>query len=198
MYYVTLFDLLFILLFLAALAALAAAAVAALRGRGRRALAILRRLGISAAAYLAIVAATGFFSPQRVLRVGDPWCFDDWCLSVESVTRAPAPPRAAYTVSLRLFSRARRVSQRANGAWICLIDRHGRRYPPVADPSATPLDVLLGPGESVTTARTFLLPADASGLGLITGHGSLAGFPAAFIIGDEASLLHPPTFVRLP
>lgn len=193
----TIFDLLFILLVFASVGALLAAAVAAIRGRGGRALAILRRLGICAVVYLAMVAVVGWRSPQRVLRVGDPWCFDDWCLSVESVSRTPAGPEVAYTVSLRLFSEARRVSQRAKGAWIYLIDEHGNRYAPEPDPAATPLDVLLGPGESVSTSRTFKVRADAGGLGLITGHGGPYDFPSIFIIGDEASLFHKRTFVRL-
>jgi hypothetical protein len=190
----TIFDLLFLALALAALITLVAALITALRGRGARALKILRNLGVSAVIYLAIVAVVGFSSPQRVLHIGDPWCFDDWCLTVESVRQAPAPPLIAYTVSLRLSSRARGISQRAKGAWIFIIDQQGHRYTPEPDPSATPLDVLLGPGESVTTTRTFKLPAGASGLGLTTGHGN---GPDLFIIGDEASLLHKPTYVRL-
>ena len=58
------------------------------------------------------------------------------------------------------------------------------------------LDVLLQPGESVTTSRVFRLPADASGLGLITGQGGPGCFPACFIIGDNASLFNKRTFVR--
>jgi len=192
----TIFDLLFILLVFASVGVLLAAAVAAIRGRGGRALAILRRLGICAIVYLAMVAVVGWRSPQRVLRVGDPWCFDDWCLSVERVSRTPAGPEVAYTVSLRIFSEARRVSQRAKGAWIYLIDQHGNRYAPEPDPNATPLDVLLGPGESVSTSRTFKVRADAGGLGLITGHGGPYDL-GIVIIGDDASLLHKRTFVRL-
>jgi hypothetical protein len=192
----TLFDLLLLLLLLVALITLATAVVAALRGRRAQALRTLRNLGICAGVYLTTVALVGFSSPQRVLRVGDPWCFDDWCLSVENVSHAPAPPLMAYTVSLRLFSRARRVSQRAKGAWIYVIDRTGHQYAPDPDPSATPLDVMLGPGESVTTSRIFKLPAGAGGLGLITGHGGPLNL-GALVIGDDSSLLHKPTYVRL-
>jgi len=192
----TVFDLLFLALALASLITLITAAVVAVGDHRRRALVIICKLGICAGVYLVIVAIVGFFAPQRVLQVGDPWCFDDWCLSVESVSPAPAPPAVAYTVRLRLFSRARRVSQRAKGAWVYVIDQQGHRYAPEPDPSATPLDVLLGPGEAVSTARTFKVPADAKSLGLITGHGG-PGNLGVVIIGDEASLLHKLTFVRL-
>ena len=191
----TLFDLLFLLLVLVSLATLLTAAVKAIRGRRKSALSILRRFGICAAIYVAIVAVVGFFSAQRILEVGDAWCFDDWCLTVEKVGRTPAPPEIAYQVSLRIFSQARRVSQRANGAWIYLIDGRGRKYPPETDPAAVPLDVQLGPGESVNTSRVFKVPSDARELGLITGHG---GFCIGWlIIGDSSSLLHKRTYVRL-
>jgi hypothetical protein len=193
----TLFDLLFLLLVLASLVTLAIALLAAVRGRWSRALAIVRKFGFCLVAYLAIVAIVGFLSPQRVLRVGDPWCFDDWCLTVQNVAQAPVPPQVAYTVSLRLYSQARGISQRAKGAWIYVVDEQGHRYAPEPYPSATPLDVLLQPGESVTTTRTFKVPANAGKLGLITGHGGPFN-PGVIIIGDEASLLHKPTFVRIP
>jgi hypothetical protein len=193
----TVFDLLFIAVFSASLASLIAAAIAAIRGQRARALGILRRLGISAIAYFAILIVVALLSPQRVLNAGQPWCFDDSCLSVENVSQTPAPQQVAYTVSLRIFSRARRVSHRANGAWISLIDPRGNRYAPEPDPTAVPLDVLLQPGESVTTSRVFKVPADAGELGLITGHGGPGCFPGCFIIGDASSLFHKRTFVRL-
>ncbi len=192
----TIFDLLFLALALATLVTLITAAVAAFRGKRSNALRILGRLAICALVYIGVVIAVALTAPQHLLHVGDPWCFDDWCLSVERVSRTPAPPQIAYTVSLHLFSRARRVSQRAKFAWIYLIDRNGHRYAPEPDASATPLDVSLGPGESVTTSRVFKVPVDAGELGLITGHGGPCCFPN-LIIGDEASLLHKPTFIRL-
>jgi hypothetical protein len=193
----TIFDLLFIAVVFASLATLITAAIAAIRGHRAHALGILRKFCVCAIAYLTIVVMVALVSPQRVLNAGDPWCFDDWCLSVESVSRTPAPPQVSCQVSLRIFSQARRVSQRAKGAWIYVIDQHGNRYAPEPDPSAAPLDVLLQPGESVTTSRVFKLPADAGDLGLITGHGGPGCFPGCFIIGADASLFHKRTFVRL-
>ena len=116
---------------------------------------------------------------------------------MENVSRTPAPPLVSYNVSLRIFSQARRVPQRASGAWIYVIDRRGIRYAPEPEPSAVPLDTLLQPGESVTISRVFKLPAAAEGLGLITGHGGPGCFPGCFIIGDDASLFHKRTLVRL-
>src|SRR5437016_4777042 len=182
----TLFDLLFIALVLVSLGTLITAAITALRGKGPRALRILGRLGICAAGYVGVVIVVALLAPQRVLNVGDPWCFDDWCLSVENVTRTAAPAEVTYGVSLRLLSRARRVSQRALGAWVYAIDGRGNRYVPEPAPATVPLDVLLQPGESVSTSRVFKVPAGVGELGLITGHGP-SGI-STFIIGDQGSL----------
>lgn len=115
---------------------------------------------------------------------------------MERVSRTPRASQISYDVSLRVFSRALRVSQSAKGAWIYLIDERGHRYAPEPDLSAVPLDVRLGPGDSVTTVRVFRVPAGAGPLGLITGHGGPSWLPD-LIIADDASLFHKPTFVRL-
>ncbi|HEY6339882.1 MAG TPA: hypothetical protein VIY49_00190 [Bryobacteraceae bacterium] len=191
----TVFDLLFLACLFTAAATLLMAAVAAIRGQWAHCASILKRLAMGVVAYLALGLIVGIAAPQRILNVGDPWCFDDWCLSVENVRRTAAGPDDVYRVSLRIFSRAKRVSQRAKGAWIYLIDPHGHRFEPQPDPAAVPLDVRLDPGESVTTSRTFRVPADAIGLGLITGHGG--PYCWSPIIGETGCLFHKPTMVRL-
>src|SRR5579863_4229018 len=142
----TLFDLLFLASAAASIVTLITVTVLALRGRGAQAVAILRKFGICAGIYLATNVAFAAFAPQRIIRLGNPWCFDDWCLSVNRVDRVLNATLIDYNIGLRIFSRAGRVTQRAKGAWIYLIDDRGRRFPPVADPSAVPLDVLLQPG----------------------------------------------------
>jgi hypothetical protein len=192
------FDLLFILASLISLVTMAAAAVFAVRGRLPRALKILRLYGICAAGYFAMAVAIAFLKPQRVISIGDPWCFDDWCLTVEKVDRTAGLSQVSYYVELRIFSRARRVTQRANGAWIYLIDDRGRRYSPDPAPSAVPLDALLPPLESATTRRVFHVPPDAHALGLITGHGGpYCGPMDMLIIGSGGCLFHKPTVIRI-
>ena len=194
----TIFDLLFLGSVLSALGALIAAAVWAMRGRRAHAVSILKRLGAATLAYLALVAIVSAARPQRVRRVGDPWCFDDWCLRVEGVTKDSSPPGVSYHVSLEIFSEAKRVSQRASGAWIYLIDDRGHRYEPAPDSSAVPLDVRLQPGESVKTTRLFAIPADAHVIGLITGHGgAYCTFPGPLIIGEAGCVFGKPDMVRI-
>jgi hypothetical protein len=192
------FDLLFLLAALASAVALVAATFFAVRGPRRRALNILRVYGICVLAYLTVGVATAFLRPQRVMATRDPWCFDDWCLTVEQVSQTTSQQDIRYRVELRIFSRARRAAQRASGAWIYLIDDQGRRYSPDPDPSAVPLDILLQPHESVTTSRTFRVSADVHGLGLLTGHGGSYCGPMAFlIIGESGCLFKKPAMIRI-
>jgi hypothetical protein len=193
----TIFDLIFLLALLASAVTLALAAIAGIRGRLTQSLRILRTWGIGALVYCACALAVAFFAPQRVIAIGDPWCFDDWCLTVEGVKSAPADGAVSYRAYLRVSSEARGISQRALGAWIYLIDDAGHRYAPDSDRSAIPLDVRLGPGESVATSRTFRVPAGVTHLGLITGHGGPYCGLGVLIIGSGGCLFNKPAMIRL-
>jgi len=194
----TIFDLLFLCAMLASFVTLLIVLISLVRGRAAKALRILRWYAIGAVIYLLVGLAISLVRPQRTLRVGDPWCFDDWCLTVESVHKTPGQTGVTYKVDLRISSRAGRVAQRAKGAWIYLIDSHSRRFSPDPDPSAVPLDVELEPQESIQTTRTFRVPADAQQLGLITGHGGTYCGPMSFlVVGDTGCLFHKPSMVRI-
>jgi hypothetical protein len=184
-------DLIFIVLFLTAVSTLIAAAGFALRRQFGRAGRILGRLLVCAAAYMAIVIGVSLLAPRRVVSVGDPQCFDDWCVTVAGFRRMPEGGSVRYTVDLRLSSRARRVSQRENNLAVYLTDAHGRRYDPLADSSYTPFNVLLGPGESAAVSRSFLVPAAATEVGAVIAHEG--GFPIGwFIVGYDTWFRKPP------
>jgi len=191
----TIFDLIFIAVFFTTVIMLAVAAVAAIAGRRRRAIGALRSLSVLLAAYLVTVVAASFTTPQRLIRMREAQCFDDWCIAVDRAEGSPESENVVYAVTLRVFSRARRRVQRENGVAVYVLDDRGRRYTPRDDPRAVPLNVRLRPGESVTTTRTFVLPADTENPGLVVAHGR---FPGMFIIGDDQSLFHKPTVVRFP
>ena len=194
----SIFDLFFLLAILSSFATIVTVLVYLLRGRGAKALSVLRIYAACAALYVLVGVSVSLARPQRVLPGGDPWCFDDWCLTVESVHQTTAQSDVTYQVALRLSSSAGRVAQRAHGAWIYLIDNHGRRFQADPDPAAVPLDVLLQPQESITTTRTFHVPADAQQLGLITGHGgAYCGVMSFLVIGDSGCMFHKPTMIRL-
>ena len=191
----SLFDLLFIAVFLASVATLVSAAFQAIRGRSASALALFLKWCICAGGYLGIVVLASVFWPRSVLRVGDPRCFDDWCIAVENVSHQPVAGGVSYTVTLRLSSRARRATQRENNVVVYLTDRNGRRYDPPSLPSDVPLNIQLGPQESLTATRSFTVPADARELGVVLAHEG--GFPIGwFIIGYE-TWFHKPALVQL-
>lgn len=191
----TIFDLIFIAVFFTTAIMLVVAVVAAIAGRHRRAIGTLRALGVLLAAYLVTVIAASLTTPQRLIHMREAQCFDDWCIAVDRAEGSPEGENVLYAVTLRVFSRARRATQRENGVTVYVLDDRGRHYTPRDDPRAAPFNVRLGPGESVTTTRSFVLPADAEHPGLIVAH---SRFPGMFIIGDNESLLHKPSVVRFP
>lgn len=188
------FELLFIVVFFSTVGTLVAALVLALCGRVSRSLRALGVLGVVLVLYLGVVVIVSLISPRCVIPVGEAQCFDDWCVSVDRVERSALDDSVAFDVTLCLSSRARRRVQREAGVSVYAVDGSGRRYEAETDPQAIGLAVALAPGESVLTSRRFVLPAGATGPGLVVTHG---WFPGAFIIGDDQSLLHKPAIVPL-
>ena len=194
----TIFDLVFLTAVLASAAALTGVVLLAARGHFRRAIRVLATYAIAAGVYLIIGVVVSFVKPQRVVDRGVPWCFDDWCLTAQRVTRALDGAVEFVRVDVTISSRARRVSQRAKGAWLFLIDDAGHQFAPELDSSAIPLDVLLKPGDSVATSRVFRLPADTRRLGLVTGHGGgYCGAMSFLVIGQSGCLFHKPAMIRI-
>src|SRR6185369_8807463 len=115
------FEPLFLLLVLVTLITLIATAVCAARGQFARAGRILRRLGLGAAVYFAIVITVSVFSPQRVYHVGDTQCFDDWCIQVVGAQWTATPTAGRYEVTLRLSNRAKRRPMGEKGTVVYLV-----------------------------------------------------------------------------
>ena len=189
----TVFDLLFAVLFLTALGVLAGAMVAALRGRRDRALRRLRRLGIGAGSYMIVVTLVSLVSPRRVAARGEDQCSDDWCIAVTDITRAGTGALDTFHVAFRLSSRARRVTQRERFVVAYMRDVTGRRYDASPQDGQAPFDTPLVAGESITTSRTFEVPAHAAGLGVVVAREGGFGFPGCCIIGE--GLFHKPPIV---
>ena len=193
----TIFDLLFIAVCLSTILTLLAAISTAARGRGKDALHILKTLSIGLALYMGAVVLTSLALPRRVFNVGDAVCYDDWCIGVAGVNKQPSSKNTFYTITLRLSSRARRISQRENGIVVYLTTDRGQRFDPIASGTAMPFNVMLQPHDSVTTTRVFEVPADAHIAGLVIAHEGTGVRISWFIIGDPA-WFRKPTMVRLP
>src|SRR3954469_22272831 len=151
----TVFDLIFLLAFLASVIALIAAAVVTMRGRSAKGRNIFVMWAVCAAIYFAASFAVSYAKSPQILHAGEPWCFDDWCLTVDEAKQSPAPPLVAYDVQFHISSRAGRITQRANGAWVYLIDELVHLSPPQPDALQVPLDAVLRPNESLAASRTF-------------------------------------------
>ena len=193
------FDLLFLASVPLSIVALIVAAFSAFRGRRRRAANILRGLGAYVAVYAFAALFFDFVLPQDTVRMGEPWCFDHWCLVAESVQSVPDKADMIHSVKLRFFNSSHRVVQWAANAWIYLIDdENGHLYPPEPDSSAAPLDMRLQPQQAVTTTRVFRVPATAKYVGLVTGHGgAYCGIMSKVIIGQGGCLFKKPKMIRI-
>ena len=189
-----LFEPLFLLLVLVTIITLVTAAVFAMSGKLARAGRILRRFALGAAAYFAVVIAVSILSPRKVYHLGDTQCFDDWCITVVDAQRISTNQATHYEVSLRLSSRAKRVPMGEKGTVVYLTDAQERRYDPLPDPSAVPLDAMLQPGESLIAKRRFDIPPDAHDFGLIYTHEG--GFPINWFIITEGGWFQKPPIVR--
>jgi len=208
------FDLLLIVVVLATVALLLLAAVAGIQGRKRSAKRYLVRCCGLVVTYVAVVVVVSLVQPQRVVEMGEDWCFDDWCVAVDDVRfestlgppEAPVRARGVYcVVTLRLSNRARGRPQHPSSAAVHLVDGRGHTYEPSPagqdaleriDGPEPALTSILALGQSVETVRVFDIPIDATNVGLTVEHP--VGFaPGILIVGDQASLFHRRTVVRL-
>jgi hypothetical protein len=181
---------LLLVLLLASVVTLVRVAALFSSGESVRATRIFRRWGIAVAAYVAIVIAAAALPSSSEVQATGPHCDDDWCMSVDNITRTPgASGEVAYRLGVRVFSLAHRGPRSAKGAWLYLSDERGRHFALVPDPSAIPFDMVLHPGESVATALTFNVPVDARQLYFTGGVEGISY--ASFIIGN-GDLLHKP------
>jgi hypothetical protein len=187
----TLFDLLFILVVLATLASLFWSALCAVRGRFGRASRVFTGILVADAVYMALVIAVSALSPQLIVKLGEPQCFDDYCASVDAFRHIPQGASVEYRVDLRLFSRALRGSEREKNLMMYLTDSQGRRYDPAGVKSSAPYTILLAPQESALVTRSFSVPAGAADLGAVVTHEG--GFPIRWlIIGYDTWFRKPP------
>jgi hypothetical protein len=189
------FEPLFLLLAVTAVGTLITAAGFAIGGKSTRAARIVRRLGIGAGLYFAVVVLVSIFNPQRVYQIGDTQCFDDWCIQVVGAQWTGMPKAGGYEVRLRLSNRAQRVPMGEKGTVVYLIDGQGRRYDPLPDPNVVAFDTILRPGESVDATRRFDLSPGTPNVGLIYTHEG--GFPIEWLIITEGGWFQKRPVVRL-
>jgi hypothetical protein len=169
-------------------------------GRFRQARNIFGWWSACAAGYVAMTIAVSLLTPQAIVNPGQAYCNDNWCISIRNVTRTQLEHDIAFRVDARVFSDANStVRTSGKGVLLYLVDEHNRHFPLIADPAATPFDIELNPGQAVNTSLTFFAAADARPLFLkIDWPGNrLVKFLVKFAIGNDRSLLHQPTLLRV-
>jgi hypothetical protein len=154
-----------------------------------------RVCGCGFAAYLAVVVVISLLTPRTIVSIGDGYCYDLWCIGVQQVNATPRDGNVLYTVDVRIFSDANHVQTRREKDSLYVLDEHGRRFPLAQDASVIPLDVSVGPGESVNTTVTFLAPANARILYLTADHGKPAW--VQLYLGSDITPFHRRTLLRV-
>jgi len=210
----TIFGLVFIGAFLGTAGVLVTVLIHALRRRPKQAVRVLVVYGVFLAVYLCVLLGVSLASSQRILDRDQDRCFDDWCVAVVSTDTTPVLGQGEhavkangvfYVVTLRLSNGGRGRAQRASSAAVHLRDGQGKSYDvsPRGQAAyeaelgpAAPLTATLIPGQPITTVRVFDAPMGAQMLGLTIEH-PVGLSPGFFVIGDESSLLHKPTLIRL-
>ena len=175
---------------------LAAAAVAGLAGKGR----LASRLAGGGVAvpvlYGTALLLVGLSTRERTLPAGSgKYLCELDCHLVYSVAGADLAPGSRTRRVLRPVTR---FDERTVAPWrgnapltrwpgrIELIDRRGRRFPPVTAAWETAVGAPLRPGESHETAIAFDVPEDAGALRLLVG---ASEWPSRLLIGCEEAPL---------
>ena len=96
---------------------------------------------------------------------------------------------------VRLFSDANRVKTSAKQTSLYLLDEQGRHYPLIPAASAIPVDVTLGPGQSVFTSLAFVAAANTRKLYLTRDYPAMPW--AQLYFGSDISLFHRRTLLRV-
>lgn len=205
----TLYELIFILLFLGSVISLLLSGFLWRRIASKR---ILVALASVWGVYLAILAVTDAFSPQKVFKVGEDQCFDEMCCAVADAQAMPEqtlnqPGIAAsrlYVFKIRVTSHSWSRAQAEGGLRGRLYDNDRDAYINVSEAAQKAYDAQHGesskltpriaPGESILSVLVFEVPQRFTHLALTLDHGFTPGY---FVIG-ESPFFHKPDIHQLP
>lgn len=164
-----------------------------------------KMLAVSAglfAAYALAVVTVSVLTPQQIVKVGDMYCADIWCITIENVSAVQRGQNMEYNLGVRLYSDANTTTISAKGIVLYLLDDRGRRFPMLTNTAAIPIDASLQPHETIRTSMSFLTASDVRQLYLMgddSGHKIplLARFFVSLYFGADSSLMHKPTLLRV-
>ena len=201
----SLYELLFILLFIGSVISLVLTSFLWRRGGSG----ILIALASVWAVYLVILAATAFFSSQKVFKVGQEQCFDEMCFAVTDLQIIPAQPvkqsgaaaSMLYAVSVRIANHSRGHAQAEgglrgrlyqNGTYIEVSQSAQKAYD-AQNGGNSKLTQQIAPGESALSVLVFEVPQGMTHPAFTLDHGFTPGY---FVIG-ESPFFHQPDIHQL-
>lgn len=149
-------------------------------------------------AYLCVLVCVSLGQEQKVVRVGEPQCFDDMCFTVTGAEEVPGflirDGRRLVRVTVRVTNHGKKM-QSEGLIWGYLVDAQGRRWEESLGVNGVGLTAKVAGGGSVVSEPVFKVAANATGLGLVLTHGRWQ--PGVLVIGDSDSWLHRRTVVKL-
>jgi hypothetical protein len=196
---IPLFDLAVIVAVLLSAGTVVRLAYLLIRGRFAQARKVATRWAVCALVYLSVSLVVSAARPQRSIGVGERWCFDDWCVSVKTVTREPSGSEVIYVLGLEAFNKAGRP-QRALYPWMFLRDAADRHFAPDGNTWIADVEASIAPHDSHLFDVAFHVPAGARQVAFVTNHGSgtpCALLPSILIIGQGRCLFHKYDSIRL-
>jgi hypothetical protein len=151
--------------------------------------------------FFTLQAAIHALMPQTIVKRGDSFCEDIWCIGITDVKTTARPQDVLYTLSVHIFSDAGRGGNIHSKEVFFLVDEHGRRFPLTPDPAAVPYTREIAPQEGFDTTMTFAVAAGVGNL-YLTGESTQ---PQSFVVrlftgewlGDHVSSMRKPTMLRV-
>jgi hypothetical protein len=182
-------------------AAILASAVLLLALKFRQAFKVLAYAAVTLSVFFVLQITLLTLTPQAVVKIGDSFCADIWCIGVTNVSAAPRQRDTIYKVDVHIFSDAGRGGKIHGKAILFLVDERGRRFPLIPDPSVIPFNRELDPQEGIDTTLTFAAPSDARQLYLTSEPTDRHSFVVRVFTGDWLAesfpSIHKPALLRV-
>jgi hypothetical protein len=182
-------------------AAVLATAVLLLALKFRLAFKVIGCTAIALSAFFVLQLTMLTLTPQTIVKRGDSFCADIWCMGVTNVTSAPRQQDTLYKVDVHIFSGAGRGGKIHGKARLFLVDERGRRFALIPDPSVIPFNRELDPQEGIDTTLTFAAPSDARQLYLTSEPTERHPFVVRVFTGDllaeRLPFIHKPVLLRV-
>lgn len=158
----------------------------------------VRACAAIAGSYVGAVVLISLLTPQKIVAVGDSYCWDLWCAGIQRVTTTQSGPDKLYTAQLRIFADSRNAhsfSAEQAKRFVYIIDDKGRRYSMLPEFSLVGADATVQPGKSLTSSIVFRASASPGRFYLT------ADIPAPFwvrlYLGSDLNPFHRRTLLRL-